>query len=123
MVKPMLRTRARKRVKKRVPGGSTVTHYKEAKSARKKCARCGTQLSGVENEVCCVLRNMSKSEKVPSRPYAGVLCPDCVERLVRYTTRFEVKNKYPEYAEMSLQRDLTIERYLPKDWFASLSKK
>jgi len=123
MVKPMLRTRSRKRIRKKVPGGSTVTHYKEAKPARKTCGRCAKQLSGVENDVTSVLRNLSKSQKVPTRPYAGVLCPDCVERLITYATRFEVKHKHPEYADMNLQRDLTIEKYLPRGWFASISTK
>jgi len=77
----------------------------------------------VPSDLSSVIRNLSKSEKKPSRPYAGVLCPACVDRLVRYTTRFEVKNRNPEYAEMELQRDLTIEKYLPKGWYASISGK
>jgi len=123
MVKPMLRSRSRKKVKKRVPGGRTVTHFREGKPKRKVCGRCGKQLSGVPSAVSSVMRNLAKSEKVPTRPYAGVLCPDCVERLVAYATRFEVKHNYPDYSEMELQRDLTIERFLPKGWFDSLSKK
>jgi large subunit ribosomal protein L34e len=123
MVKPMLRTRARKKVQVKTPGGRTVTHIKEGKPSKRTCGRCGINLAGVPSEVSSVMRNMAKSEKVPSRPYAGVLCSACVERLVTYTTRFEVKSKYPEYAEMELQRDLTIEKYLPKDWYNSVSKK
>jgi large subunit ribosomal protein L34e len=123
MVKPMLRTRARKKVQVKTPGGRNVRHTKEGKPSKKTCGRCGINLGGVPSEVSSVMRNMAKSEKVPSRPYAGVLCSACVERLVIYTTRLEVKNKYPEYAEMELQRDLTIEKYLPADWYNSVSKK
>jgi large subunit ribosomal protein L34e len=123
MVKPMLRTRSRKKVQTRIPGGDTVLRHKAEKHKVKMCARCSTNLSGVPSDVSSIIRNLSKSEKLPNRPYAGVLCPQCVERLVAYTTRFAVKNDYPEFSEMKLQRDLTLERYLPKGWFASISKK
>lgn len=122
MVKPMLRTDAKKKVRKRTPGGRTTTHYREAKPGRKTCGRCGKQLSGVPNNIKSVIRNLSKSEKVPNRPYAGVLCPQCVEKLVRYVTRFEVKKRYPEYADLEIKRDLTLEKYLPPGWFKGLGK-
>ena len=123
MVKPMLRTRARKKVQVKTPGGRNVRHTKEGKPSKKTCGRCGINLAGVPSELTSIMKNMAKSEKVPSRPYAGVLCPACVERLVVYTTRFDVKSKYPEYAEMELQRDLTIEKFLPKDWYSTVTKK
>jgi len=123
MVKPMLRSRSKKKVHKRTPGGHTVLRHKGKKHGVKTCARCSKHLSGVPSDASSVIRNLSKSQKAPNRPYAGVLCQECVERLVAYTTRFEVKNNYPEFSEMELQRDLTLERFLPKGWFASLSKK
>lgn len=122
MVKPMLRSRSKKRVQRRTPGGKIVTHYKKEKPGKQKCGRCGKLLSGVPNAVPLDVRKMSKSERVPTRPYAGVLCPRCTEDLVRYSTRFEVKFNYPEFSEMGLMRDLTIEKFLPRGWFDSISK-
>jgi large subunit ribosomal protein L34e len=123
MVKPMLRSRSKKKVQVKTPGGRTVTHIKEGKPSKKTCGRCGVNLAGVPSDLSSIIRNMAKSEKSPSRPYAGVLCPACVDRLVRYTTRFEVRSKTPEYADMELQRDLTIEKYLPKGWYDSVTRK
>lgn len=123
MVKPMLRSRSKKKVQVKTPGGRTVTHIKEGKPSKKTCGRCGINLAGVPSDLSSIIRNMAKSEKSPSRPYAGVLCPACVDRLVRYTTRFEVRSKTPEYADMELQRDLTIEKYLPKGWYDSVTRK
>lgn len=123
MVKPMLRTRSRKKVKKRVPGGKTVIHYREGKTGRKACARCERPLGGTPSATSSGIKKMSKSEKVPKRAYAGTLCPACLEDLLRYETRFIVKSNYPEYANMDLRRDLTIEKFLPKGWYAQVTKK
>ncbi|HIE33558.1 MAG TPA: 50S ribosomal protein L34e [Candidatus Altiarchaeales archaeon] len=122
MVEPRLRSRSKKRVQKRTPGGRTVTHYKREKPSKQKCGRCHRPLSGVPNNIPSKVRKLSKSEKIPSRPYAGVLCPECVEKLLRYQTRFEVKFKYSEFRNMELRRDLTIEKFLPRDWWMNLQK-
>lgn len=123
MVKPMLRSRSKKNVQVKTPGGRTVTHYNKKKPGKKTCGRCGAELGGVPSDVSSVIRNLAKSKKGPTRPYSGVLCSGCVKRLTTYATRFEVKNKYPEYADMELQRDLTIEKFLPAGWYSSLSTK
>ena len=123
MVKPMLRTRARKKVKTRIPGGKTVIHYKEGKHSKRTCGRCESILDGVASASSSGMQKISKSEKVPTRSYAGVLCPACVEDLFRYQTRFTVKASYPDYANMEFRRDLTLERFLPKGWYAQVSKK
>lgn len=121
MVKPMLRTRSRKRVQKRTPGGRVVTHYKAEKAKAKTCARCGEALSGVANATNSELSKLSKSEKIPTRAYAGVLCQGCVESLYRYSTRLEVKYTNPEYSDIEITRDLTLEKFLPRGWFKKLS--
>lgn len=123
MVKPMLRSRSKKKVQRRTPGGRTVTHYKQKKTGKRQCGRCNKLLAGVPNTAPSKVRELSKSRRVPTRPYAGVLCAKCVEDLVRYITRFEVKYSYPDFSEMELRRDLTIEKFLPKGWFDSLSVK
>lgn len=117
MVAPRLRSRSKKRVYRRTPGGKTVIHYKRKKPNKHKCGRCGKPLSGVPNAIPSRIRKMRKSERVPKRPYAGILCSDCTEKLFRYRTRFEVKFNYPEFADMDLRRDLTIEKFLPRGWW------
>lgn len=123
MVAPRYRSRSKKRRQVRIPGGKTVIRYKRKKPSRNHCGRCGKPLSGVPNYIPSEMGKLGKSKKIPERPYAGVLCNECVERLFRYKTRFEVRFKYPEFKDMELKRDLTIERFLPITWWDSLQKK
>ena len=123
MTAPQYRSRSKKRKPVRLPGGKTEVHYKQKKPGKHKCGRCGKPRSGVPNAVPAKMKKLSKSEKIPERPYAGVLCTECTERLFRYKTRFEVKYRYSEFADMELKRDLTIERFLPTTWWDGLQKK
>ncbi len=122
MVERRLRSRSVKKTKKKTPGGETRAYYKSEKPSKHKCGRCGKLLAGTPNEVPSKIKKLSKSEKKPSRPYGGNLCSNCLERLLRYQTRFEVKHGYKEYSELPLKRDLTLEKYLPRGWFKELSK-
>jgi large subunit ribosomal protein L34e len=122
MVAPMYRSRSKKRRQVRTPGGKTVTHYKRKKPKENHCGRCGKPLQGVPNYIPSEMKELGKSEKVPERPYAGVLCTGCVEKLIRYKTRFEVKSKYPEFKDLDVVRDLTIEKFLPAAWWDGLQK-
>ena len=122
MVAPKNRSGSRKRISRRTPGGRTVLHYKKKKSGRALCGRCGKPLQGTPKSNYADIRKMSRSERAPTRAYAGVLCSDCTEGLQRYVTRFEVKFGYPEYADMEVSRDLTIEKFLPKGWFSEISR-
>ena len=122
MVAPMYRSRSKKRRSIRTPGGKSVIHYKKKKVSKHHCGRCGNALSGVPNAIPSAIGKMSKSERIPERPYAGVLCSDCTEALMRYTTKFEVKFGYPEFADMDFKRDLTIEKFLPRGWWTEISK-
>jgi large subunit ribosomal protein L34e len=116
MVRRSLRTRSTKKVKVTTPGGRNVTHFRSEKPDRAICGRCGGQLSGVVLCSATESRNTPASSKAPARPYAGVLCSDCLDEMIRYVTRLEVKNTVPDYAEMKVQRDLTIEKFLPAGW-------
>jgi len=122
MVSPKHRSRSVKKRQVRTPGGRTVTHYKKKKPSKHKCGRCGKVLAGVPSRIQSEIRKLSKSEKVPSRVYAGDLCADCVDSLIRYRTRFEVKFKYSEFSDLELRRDLTLERFLPRGWWQEISK-
>jgi len=122
MVMRRLRGRAVKKTKVAVPGGRTVTHFKERKTGKNVCGRCGRPLGGTPSDAPVEVGKLAHSEKAPARKYAGILCGNCVESLVRYVTRFEVKFNYPEYRELPLTRDLTIERFLPAGWWDTVQK-
>jgi len=83
VVRPALRSRSRRRVKVRTPGGRQVTHYEKRKPGPARCARCGRPLAGVPRLRPNRLRRMSKTAKRPERPYGGVLCPSCLAELLR----------------------------------------
>jgi len=121
MVRRYLRTRSRKRVRVKTPGGKTVTHFKREKATKATCGRCRKRLSGTPNKTSSENRALKPSERTPSRPYAGVLCNECLDELVRYVTRFEVKHANPEYRGLDFQRDLTIEKFLPMGWYGQVS--
>ncbi|MFH0861971.1 MAG: hypothetical protein V1875_02970 [Candidatus Altiarchaeota archaeon] len=121
MVSRSLRTRSRKKVKLVTPGGRKVTHFKAEKAGRATCGRCGTQMSGVATGSATKMSNLTGSQKVPERPYGGVLCPECLDSLIRYSTRMHVKFSSPEYAAMSIDRDLTLEKYLPRGFWSQVT--
>ncbi|RLF16628.1 MAG: 50S ribosomal protein L34e [Thermoprotei archaeon] len=78
MPRPGLRTRSKKRVAVRLPGGDTVIHYKREKPGIAKCANCGAPLGGVPRLLPHELRKLPKSSRRPNRPYGGYLCPTCL---------------------------------------------
>ncbi|MEM2918398.1 MAG: 50S ribosomal protein L34e [Candidatus Altiarchaeota archaeon] len=108
------------KVKVKTPSGKLVIREKKKKPKRAHCGRCGKQLGGVESKSVAEMRKLAKSKKIPTRPYAGVLCNNCLESLLRYKVRFEAKFSNPEFKDLELHRDLTIEKFLPRGWFASL---
>ncbi len=121
MVAPRLRSRSKKRKYRRTPGGETVIHYDAKKHSRHHCARCGGVLDGTPSGTPIEIKRMKRSERVPERPYAGVLCSGCTEKLMRYKTRFEIKFNHLEFKDMELQRDLTLEKFLPRGWWKEIS--
>ncbi|MBM3309728.1 MAG: hypothetical protein FJY77_05670 [Candidatus Altiarchaeales archaeon] len=121
MVRRFLRTRSRKRVRRVTPGGLKVTHFKRERPGKTVCGRCKKNLAGMPNRIPSELIALKKSERIPSRPYAGVLCNQCLDDLIRYAARFEVKYSNPEYKNLELQRDLTLERFLPSGWHVQVS--
>lgn len=78
MPRPGLRTRSKKRVMVRTPGGNTVVHYRREKPGAAKCALCGSPLGGVPRLLPHELRKLPKSSRRPTRPYGGYLCPSCL---------------------------------------------
>ncbi|MBT4858631.1 50S ribosomal protein L34e [archaeon] len=73
MPEPRFRSRTFKRVKKKLPGGSTVTHYEKRRPKQGTCPVTGETLKGVARERPTKLKSIGKSKKRPTRPFGGVL--------------------------------------------------
>ncbi|NPA04536.1 MAG: 50S ribosomal protein L34e [Crenarchaeota archaeon] len=87
MPRPAYRSRSLRRVKRRTPGGETRTYYEKRRPGPARCALCGKPLNGVPRLRPPKLRNLPLSQKRPERPYGGVLCARCLERLLKKTIR------------------------------------
>ena len=87
MPRPAHRTRSRRKVIVRTPGGRVTIHYEPRKPGPAKCAICGKPLNGVPREIPSVLKKLAKTEKRPERPYGGYICPECLSRLLREAVR------------------------------------
>ena len=72
------RSRSKKRVAKKLPGGRTKIFYREA-SGKAKCAICGKPLHGVPKYD--KHRKLPKSMRAPNRPYSN-LCPSCSRKIL-----------------------------------------
>jgi large subunit ribosomal protein L34e len=81
MPKPSERSRKRRRVQVKVPGGRTAKRQVARKPAKAKC-RCGKELHGVPRESATKMANMPKTAKRPERPYGGALCSKCMRAKV-----------------------------------------
>ncbi len=87
MPRPGLRTRSKRKVFVRTPGGRVVVHYKPRKTGPARCAICGRPLNGVPRLRPYRLRKLAKTEKRPERPYGGYICSSCLARLYREAAR------------------------------------
>ena len=86
MVRPGLRSHAKKRVARRLPGGETKVFYIRRKHYKARCAICGRLLGRIPVDPD-VIRRGAKTLKRPERPYGGVICPDCLARAYRIAIR------------------------------------
>ncbi len=81
MPKPFQRTSRYKRKSVRVPSGRPKQRFVERKNKPVHvCAICKSPLTAVSEEG-------AKTEKRPSRKFAGVLCHVCLDRVLRYASR------------------------------------
>jgi large subunit ribosomal protein L34e len=90
MPRPRHRSRSLRRVQVRLPGGRTVTHYEKRRPSQARCAICGRPLNGVPRLRPVELRRLPKTAKRPERPFGGVICAACLEKLVKKTVRSQV---------------------------------
>jgi ribosomal protein L34E len=105
MVEPKKKTRSVKKVSRRTPKGLAVKHFKKEKTSPPRCGRCGRVVPPKPNKV-----------------YGRALCADCTTDILRYVVEWKVKFLSPEMKDLDLSRDLTLERFLPKGWYANLSQ-
>jgi len=61
------------------PGGEKRISYHKKKHMKLKCAGCGKELLGVSTD----LKKVSKSQRVPNRPYAGIYCGSCTRKNIK----------------------------------------
>ncbi|TMI50531.1 50S ribosomal protein L34e [Candidatus Bathyarchaeota archaeon] len=84
MTRPSQRTSGRRKKVLTLPSGVRTIHF-EAKAHRTaQCSRCGAELHGV---VTGRPVGVAKSSRVPSRPFGGVLCGNCVASEIRRVAR------------------------------------
>ncbi len=82
MVAGSLKSRTKRRVFVKTPGGKTKKVYKQRKPSAHICGQCGVPLAGIPRLVASQFKNLSKSKKRPQRPYGGVLCSKCTRQAI-----------------------------------------
>ncbi len=87
MVRPGLRSRSKKRLKRRTPGGRTTVIYRRRRHYVARCAVCGRELSGIPKDPK-VIRLGAKTVKRPERAFGGILCPNCLSEAIKLAVRF-----------------------------------
>lgn len=83
MPRPALRSRSMRRVKKRLPGGSSVIHYSKKKPSKPICSGCKKPLHGVPRDLPQKIEKLPKTKKRPERPYGGKLCSKCLRETIK----------------------------------------
>jgi large subunit ribosomal protein L34e len=82
MVSGKFKSRTYTRKRTVTPGGKNVLHHELRKPKKAHCANCGAVLSGVARARPAKLKKLSKSQKVPSRAFAGQLCSPCSRQAI-----------------------------------------
>ena len=70
------RSRSLRRIFVRTPKHTKLV-YAKRKHSKAHCANCGAVLHGVATGPKYKMAKLSKTEKRPERPYAGMLCSRC----------------------------------------------
>lgn len=86
MVRPGLRSRSMKRLKRRSPSGEARIIYRRRKKHVAHCMICGRPLGGVTRDRRD-LRRGPKTAKRPERYFGGVICPDCLRAALKIAAR------------------------------------
>ena len=78
MVQPSLRSRSWRRVRVKTPANRVKMHYRRRKPSNAKCVKCGAALKGTPREKPYKMISMPKTQKRPTRPFAGYYCTKCM---------------------------------------------
>jgi ribosomal protein L34E len=105
MVAPRLRSKSKKRGAVRTPTGRKTLHFKGKRPGKASCRICGALLGGVS-----VSHRATRSEKGPSRMFAGELCGSCVGRLVSLKARIAHGAAAQHDASLAQQKYLKMMR-------------
>ncbi|HEW64162.1 50S ribosomal protein L34e [Fervidicoccus fontis] len=87
MPRPSQRTNSKAKVKIRTPGGINKIHYKERKRSLHRCMYCGRPLGGTPNGSYVEIKRLSKTKKRPNRIFGGVVCPECLAKIIKNEAR------------------------------------
>jgi large subunit ribosomal protein L34e len=81
------KSRTLRRIKVKTPGGKTITHYRQRKPGKAKCAKCRKPLAGVAIARATQMNKIPKNQRRPERPFGGVLCSNCLKVLLKNQSR------------------------------------
>jgi len=84
------RSRKRRRVRVKTPGGENKIVYKRRKPSAAKCGKCGAILKGMPRLIPSLFNKLSKTQKRPERPYGGVFCSKCMRKKIKEKVRKNV---------------------------------
>lgn len=83
MPRPKERSRSRRKVSIRMPGGKTkVVSKKKIHPDKQRCAICKSVLQATHSD-----KKMSKTQKRPERKFGGHLCHKCLDKVITHSTR------------------------------------
>lgn len=82
MVRGSRRSRTLRRIYVKTPKHTKLV-YAKRKPNKAHCAMCGKILPGVASERPYKMSKLSKTQKRPERPYAGMLCSACSRKTIK----------------------------------------
>lgn len=78
-------------VKKRIPGGKTVSQYRRKMYSRHQCALCKELLQGTPRGSKTAMHKLTKSQRRPTRPFGGQLCTKCTVKVLALKAKLKFK--------------------------------
>ncbi len=99
MAKDYIRTRSKRRVQVKLPGNTTVTHYRRRRPAAAKCASCKKVLMGTPRALPSAVQKVPKSARRPARPYGGYYCASCMRTALLVQVRADQESAEQEMGE------------------------
>ncbi len=79
MVQGKEKSRSKRRVFVKTPGGHKKKHLRVRKNSPLVCAECRNKLHGIPRLIPSKFKNLAKTKKKASRPYSN-LCGSCMRK-------------------------------------------